>query len=662
MNMKRLLWGFTLIAATALLAGCGGGGGTSLMVGGERATQALIDALQADRNAQANRADEAERERDARPTQQDLTDAQGERNAAHMTLAAIRTELGLMADADQAAIVAAITALEMRNPADPEDPAIATLRTSLGLASDASLAMIVAAVGELVAEDMRMEDPIAAKKAPAIADPDNDKKLYENDSAERGTVTNSATDVTATEDDLENPNRPGKGEADDGSDDLFSVTAGAIDTEPTMTIGPSTSADRLGMPDQAIPDEDEFVRTADGTVDGFARNVHTRTVDGVTTDTVTVLDNRAAPEDVAYRVFYDDPTDTDRSDAQDLNSTVDRDAVDSIDANGVLNLDEGDIDNNHGLFSASAFPSGEDQEFTYEDDVPNTDANEERRGGRDFRGMFNGVPGRFACTGNAGTCTAGTDSMGRLDSLGGVWTFTPDDVDDDADPHMIRGAKYDADYLAFGYWLQGTTVRGNTTYKIGTFATGSMPFAGTDFAAAIMALTGSATYSGPAAGMFVMKTDIDGDSKGPVATEAGKFTADTELTAKFGDATATPDDFTISGTVENFQLTNHDDTSVANDWSLNLNSARFATPTYSATTGLVTGIADHVRTFSGTTGETGSLGRWEGGFYGPQVEDDTDTATVDESVSGYPTGVAGEFIGHFGNGHAIGAFGAELDP
>ena len=206
------------------------------------------------------------------------------------------------------------------------------------------------------------------------------------------------------------------------------------------------------------------------------------------------------------------------------------------------------------------------------------------RGGQNFRGSFNGVPGKFACTGNA-ACTAGTDSMGMLDSLDGDWTFTPDDVADDADPHMIADAEYDADYLAFGFWLRGTESRSSTKYSIGTFATGSMPFAcrhcRLDLAeGGIVALLGTAEYSGPAAGMFVMKTDIDRDNMGPVATEAGKFTADTTLMAKFGDDTMTADDFTISGEVENFVLTNYDGTPVGNDWSLTLKSAAFANRTY----------------------------------------------------------------------------------
>ena len=129
---------------------------------------------------------------------------------------------------------------------------------------------------------------------------------------------------------------------------------------------------------------------------------------------------------------------------------------------------------------------------------------------------------------------------------------------------MITDANFDADYLAFGFWLRGTESRSGTKYSIGTFATGSMPFGVGDTQCPCSrwycGASGLGDYSGPAAGMFVMKTDIDDDNMGPVATEAGKFTADTTLTAKFGDDTMTADDFTISGTVENFVLTNYDGT------------------------------------------------------------------------------------------------------
>ena len=43
------------------------------------------------------------------------------------------------------------------------------------------------------------------------------------------------------------------------------------------------------------------------------------------------------------------------------------------------------------------------------------------------------------------------------------------------------------------------------------------------------------------------------------------------------------------------------------------------------------------------------------------VTNDTET-TANEAETGYPTGVAGEFIGHFENADVIGAFGAEKNP
>ena len=491
-------------------------------------------------------------------------------------------------------------------------------------------------------------DPIAEKKAPAIADPDGDGVLGENNATERGVVAASATDPAASADDLENPNRPGKGEAENGEDDLFGVTAGGIGRPTVMTIDGATEDDndRLGMADMTVDDEDEFEMMADGMVGNFARNVHTRTISDVS-DTVTVFDNRDAATDVEYDTFYE------TSGRPGVTGMADTDNDDQL----TLNTTGMNVADNSDLYYAMAFPTGDRQTFAYAtmdvEDTMDVDESEEST----FAGMFNGVPGEYSC---AADCSAMSDKDGNLAELGGTWTFTPERVATDADPHMIVGAKQDDDYLAFGYWLQGTGEGDKVKYGIGTFATGSMSFE----TAGIPLLVGSAKYSGPAGGMFVMKTDIDGDNMGPVPTTAGKFTAEAELTAQFGSTTATADDFTISGTVESFVLSNYDGTPVDNDWSLKLNRAAFASRTYDGSTGLINpeSFNGHAATFGGTTTgmEDGTDGRWEGGFYGPNVMDDMDT-TADETTTGYPTGVAGEFIGHFESGHAIGGFGAEKE-
>ena len=599
MKMKRLLWGFLMIAAVAL-AGCGGNGGSS-------ATD---------------------------PANGNGMNGNGTPTAAEVTVADVITYLNtqgatLAPDASGTEILDEIKKL------DPEDEIWESFRSELNM-PNATPNMILTAVEALVAEDMRTEDPIATKKASAIV------------TLERG--TNNAEDrgtATAPVDDLENPNRPGKGEADAGTDDLFTVAGGGIDLEEVMTVAGAVAADndRLGMPDSGVVDENEFEMMADGMVGDFARNVHTRTIDEVT-DTLTVFDNRDDPTDVEFETFYSEA---------DAGS---RDAVASATVStesgpGVVTIDTTDIAGNSGLFESTNFPAATTGEgltstLTYDTDADKT-----------FSGSFNGVDGTYACTGE---CSAESNNDGLSALEGTTWIFTPDAVAEDADPHMIEDANFDADYLAFGYWLQETGTGADKTYGIGTFATGSMAFPVGTTTAGIPALVGTATYSGSAGGMFVMKADIDDDNKGLVATQAGEFTADASLTAKFGSATGSETDFIISGTVDNFA--HADGTAIDNDWSLDLDSTEFADRAYS---GNAWTFSEHANTFSGSTtsmegGTAGSTaGRWEGGFYGPTVTD-VDTTIANEAETGYPTGVAGEFIGHFENADVIGAFGAEKNP
>ena len=109
MDMKRFFLYFITIAALAL-AGCGGNGGGSSQSSG----------------------------------MDDMMGGNGNGNGADtMPLAAVAMALGLPADADEAAVLAAIEAK------DPEDAVVAHLRTALELEPEATPAMIVATVMQL---------------------------------------------------------------------------------------------------------------------------------------------------------------------------------------------------------------------------------------------------------------------------------------------------------------------------------------------------------------------------------------------------------------------------------------------------------------------------------------------------------------------------------
>ncbi len=627
MRSRKLVW-FLMLGILIALAGCGGNGGSPMGNGDDTADTTALDAAKMAAMAAYTTAKQAV----------DNVEANKDADMASYEKAVMQRDAAKDASDKAQAATTVADAEKYRDMARTANTEAMKYTRMVTTAANTAASAAVRAM--------------AAKIAPAIANPDG---LESDGTTELG--ENDAT--TAANDDLEHPSRPGKTTAD--TDD-FAVVAGGIGIQPVIRIGTEADGDRLGMPD-AIPDNIEFAEKAGTAVGGFARNVHTRTrtiAGDKVVDKVTVLDNIDAAKTLAYREFYDDGDGAPvvRTDSAVLSvAPYNRDAVSSINAAGVLSIDTDAIAGNHELFSSAALPSAGDQTYTYINDDPDTaNMNEERRGGRTFDGMFNGVPGKFACT--VAPCTAGTDENGNLDSLAGTWIFTPA-----AGDHFIAGGSHDNDYLAFGYWLQSTGEGDATAYKVGTFASGSMPFGGDGAAAAISDLTGDATYTGSAIGKFVTKTDLDGDNKGPVETGSGEFTAATTLTAIFNGNTNTNnrDKFTISGRVYDFVLTNSDDTTIDNKWELNLQSAPFAARIYDADTGVVDAApTTHTNTFTGSTSgmEDGTPGRWEGGFYGPSPDTDTETETHDYGKTNYPGGVAGEFIGHFENGHAIGAFGA----
>ena len=252
------------------------------------------------------------------------------------------------------------------------------------------------------------------------------------------------------------------------------------------------------------------------------------------------------------------------------------------------------------------------------DDETTTDVDESERM---FAGMFNGIPGMYTCaaTGND-TCEASADNDGNLMSLTGTWTFTPDEYA--ADKYVVMGVVPDTDYLHFGYWLQGTEGDDGTAYKFQSFAGGADTFNTNNMSA----VEGTATYAGPAGGMYV---------RGEVGSStAGRFTADTKLAASFGGmAVPANDHYSISGTVENFM----DGNMSLDGWTVKLNEFTFEDDA-SVTKGTTEGSARR------------APGAWSIQFFG--------SSDAVGGVTPQPSGITGEFDANFTNGSVSSAFGA----
>ena len=194
----------------------------------------------------------------------------------------------------------------------------------------------------------------------------------------------------------------------------------------------------------------------------------------------------------------------------------------------------------------------------------------------------------------------------------------------DADPNS-----FDNDYLAMGYWLRvpqnyvGSDGELSSDYDLGdfmadieygVFVNGGDPYE----QANILALTGTATYTGDATGVYI---DTENDKNSPLR-------ADVSITADFGDGNQLG---TLSGTVSNFEryddgppgareLTDNELGQLGN---VNLESADIG----DSDSGFFTGDT------SMTVNSDSLTGKWGGQFYG---NDDNDPNAP-------PGGVAGTF-------------------
>ena len=233
---------------------------------------------------------------------------------------------------------------------------------------------------------------------------------------------------------------------------------------------------------------------------------------------------------------------------------------------------------------------------------------------------YKGIAGTAFCVGSDCVVEAVDDDQGMDDpdvkKFAGSWYFTPTGGDE----HFVKnedGTAYMPETLftAYGHWLVPN--EDATEWTVHTFATSS---GGTTYSLAAadddneFGDDDTATYSGPAAGMSVYKTDNAAGDGQDIAS--GRFDAKVTLTATFG---ATP---MIGGTIDEFI-----GSAVNGGWIVKLEDATLATDGESTT---------------GMTVTTGRDGTWSNAAYG--------------AANARPTGVFGGFAAHFSDGHAAGAY------
>ena len=409
---------------------------------------------------------------------------------------------------------------------------------------------------------------------------------------------------------------------------------GVTESTYSMTIERDSDGTTIKIEDSDLVGEDEpkFTQAEDF---GGGTTMHVRTMEAnddseVVEEVVIVTTDIKAPKATAFATVY--PLDTSTTDPADTSEALAVAVTAEVAA----------------LVMSSAFTANTDAVLTFAFDDTTTDADE----AYETPGTYHGAMGTYRCNG-AAACTVTideTDTATDGDQLGitaatGDWIFIPN-----------RGVTVDvedADYLHYGVWLQKTTDEdGVVTYdEVETFAdaNGIVRTTDADITAPVGAVTGTATYSGGATGVYVNKV-VNPDGSEDSAT-SGHFTADAELTAHFGQ---TIDDTTtagvdeagqippnmlnsLSGTINNFLLSNHDQ---GPGWSVSLEQASIDStdPTQ-----------PHVD--DGVAKGGGDNGSYSATFHGSTGDTNTDQ----------PIAVVGEFNANFSNGTVAGAFGANKD-
>ena len=239
-------------------------------------------------------------------------------------------------------------------------------------------------------------------------------------------------------------------------------------------------------------------------------------------------------------------------------------------------------------------------------------------------GMFDGAPGTYECDHDASACRSQVDGDGGI-ILSGGWTFEP------ASGAMVS-TEPSSDYVAYGWWSRETS--SDVDVKPFQMAVGETDATVSE----IETVTGTATYTGGAAGKYSIYNPLDSAD-----SDSGAFTAASTLTAKFGNGT---DRGTVSGELNNFMAGGS-----SRDWTVTLKGAGDEAGGTISATGAIAYDGDPTgqTVWSIDGNEANAGGSWSGNFY-----------NAGDGPGDAPMNAAGTFNSVYGDGvgRMSGAFGA----
>jgi len=504
------------------------------------------------------------------------------------------------AEAEQTAITNAIAAAKTAVDgltAESSDADVAAAQAAITAAHNAIAGAEQASAADTVANIAKL-DAIRTSFATA-------QTAIEEHRAELAVQRQAAIDAKTKEigTKLEAMNAEARGDGGRGLPEHSSRTISRDRDGTTVTV-----TDGMGTP--AEDDDVTYVHDMD-LGDGTSRHVREADADengNVVTQIAVITTDIEAPTATAFGDVYS------------LNVRVDGETPSTTSPADALNVAEANLGHvKAGAFVAPVGTTGVNVlsfQHAVADD-PST-PEDESVAAAEIAGTYEGAMGIYKCNA-AAACTVSVDGEGTVSAVSNDndWIFIP------ADGATVDVA--DTAYLDYGFWLQKTTdADGVVTYNgVETLAraTGHGNSTGT--------VTGSASYTGGATGVYVRHVYSEGGGKIASST-AGHFTAEASLKAYFGQPAAPNDNIppnlvnSIAGTIDNFALSGGE----ANDWSVTL-EGDIDPSNFTITDGKAKGgVGD------------GSL---DGRFHG--------------AADTLPVAATGEFNAGFNNGAVAGAFG-----